>query len=109
MISNIDTHVMEVARSDNSTCRTWYNNKNGCHSISQDLDNTRGGLNGAETVTLLDNAINEGYRYLVAIEDYRFEDQGTPFLNSGAAVTITNGQRTVERRMEATSITRATE
>ena len=53
--------------------------------------------------------INEGYRYLVAIEDFRFEDEGAAFLNSGAAITITNGQRTVERTMEATSITRATE
>ena len=106
---DIDTHIMAVKRSDNSTCKTWYGSRNGCQSISQDLDNTGGGLNGAETVTLTDNAINSAYRYLIAIEDYRFEDNGTPFLNSGAGVTVTNGQRTVERKMEATSITRATE
>ena len=107
--TDIDTHIMAVQRSDNSTCKTWYSNKNGCQSISQDLDNTGGGLNGAETVTLTDNAINSAYRYLVAIEDYRFEDSGDAFLSSGASVTITNGQRTVEQRMEATSVVRATE
>merc|ERR1719468_294429 len=106
---DVDTHVMAIKKSDTSTCRTYYANTNGCDSISQDLDNTSGGLTGAETVTLLNNVINSGYRYLIAIEDYNFEQNGTPFLSSGAIVTITNGEQTVERSMEATSITYAEE
>ena len=107
--NDVDTHVMAIKKSDNSMCKTWYNNKNGCASISQDLDNTRGGLNGAETITLLDNNVNNGYTYLIAIEDYRFENNGEDFLNSGAGISITNGLQTVERDMEATTIERATE
>ena len=98
---DVDTHVMAVKRSDNSLCKTWYSNTRGCASVSQDLDNTDGGLNGAETVTLLDNAINKDYRYMVAIHDYNFESSGVPFLNSGSSMTVTNGAQTVNRRLEA--------
>ena len=98
--TDVDTHVMAVRRSDSQTCKTYYGNKNGCASVSQDLDNTSGGLNGAETVTLLDNAINSGYRYLVGIHDYNFQDNGVPFLNSGSSMTVTNGVQTVTKRME---------
>eukprot|EP00090_Calanus_glacialis_P046780 TRINITY_DN934_c0_g1_i4.p1 TRINITY_DN934_c0_g1~~TRINITY_DN934_c0_g1_i4.p1 ORF type:complete len:3509 (+),score=786.17 TRINITY_DN934_c0_g1_i4:1199-10528(+) len=98
--TDVDTHVMAVRKSDSQTCKTYYSNKNGCASVSQDLDNTSGGLNGAETVTLLDNAINSGYRYLVGIHDYNFQDNGVPFLNSGSSMTVTNGVQTVTKRME---------
>ena len=98
--TDVDTHVMAVRKSDSQTCKTYYGNRNGCASVSQDLDNTHGGLNGAETVTLTDNAINSDYRYLVGIHDYRFQDNGVPFLNSGSSLTVTNGIQTVTKRME---------
>ena len=55
--ADIDLHVMAVKKSDRSrsTCRTFYQEKNNCEKISLDLDNTSGGHNGAETITLLDN------------------------------------------------------
>ena len=53
--ADVDIHVMTIKSSDNSLCRTWYQHKNGCASISKDLENTEGGLNGAERVTLLEN------------------------------------------------------
>jgi len=56
--ADVDIHVMSVKMSDGSLCRTYYSNKRGCESISQDLDNTNGGFNGAETVTLLNNTVN---------------------------------------------------
>ena len=40
--TDVDTHVMAVKKSDSSTCKTYYANRNGCRSVSQDLDNTRG-------------------------------------------------------------------
>ena len=98
---DVDTHIMAVRRSDRSQCKTYYANRNGCESVSQDLDNTSGGMSGAETVTLLDNAINKDYRYLVAIHDYNFESSGEPFLRSGSTMTVTNGIQTVSVRMEA--------
>ena len=101
---DIDLHIVSLKRSDVSTCRTYYDNKSGCEKISLDLDNVDGGQNGAETMTLLDNAINKDYVYLIGIEDYNFESNGTPFLSSGATITVTNGVKTVYDRMEASSI-----
>jgi len=110
--SDVDIHVMAIKNSDDSMCKTWYRNKRGCNQIEQDLDNTSGGENGVETVTLLDNTVNVDYTYLVAIEDFRFEDGGAKFLQSGAGIVVTNGQQTEERDMDVsttTSIDRATE
>ena len=59
---DVDIHVMAL-------CRTWYQHKTG-----QDPDNTEGGLNGAETVTLLNNTVNIQYTYLIAVENYAFEN-----------------------------------
>ena len=42
--------------------------------------------------------------YVIGIEDYNFEASGTPFLNSGAVVSITNGVKTVYKHMVADSI-----
>ena len=106
--SDVDIHVMAVKKSDGSMCKTMWSNKNSCKSVSLDLDNTKGGLNGAETVTLLDNTINKDYRYLVGINDYKFEDGGVPFLNSGSSITVTNGIQNVMKRLQGSGlITRA--
>jgi len=107
--SDIDIHIVSVLKSDYSTCRTYYGNKGGCTKITLDLDNTSGGHNGAETMTLLDNAINKDYVYVIGIEDYNFESDGSKFLNSGATVTITNGVKTVYKEMVADSISYSTE
>ena len=107
--SDIDIHIISVKKSDKSSCRTYYGNKSGCEKISLDLDNTSGGQNGAETMTLLDNAINQDYVYVIGIEDYNFESSGTPFLESGATVTITNGVKTVYKNMVADSVSKSEE
>ena len=107
--ADVDIHVMSIKKSDGSLCRTWYNHKTGCESISQDLDNTNGGFDGAETVTLLNNTVNMNYNYLIAIEDYEFEEEGKQFLNSGSGITITNGVKTIEVDMKAESIEHETE
>ena len=107
--SDLDIHIVSVKKSDHSTCRTYYGNKSGCTKISLDLDNTSGGLNGAETMTLQDNALNKDYVYVIAVEDYNFESSGNYFLDAGAQVTITNGVKTVYKRMEAYEISYSTE
>jgi len=97
---DVDIHVMAVKKSDRKLCRTMYLTQNSCKKVSLDLDNRQGGLNGAETVTLLDNTINKGYRYLVGIHDYGFENNGFPFLNSGSSIQVTNGIKTVTKRLQ---------
>ena len=69
---------------------------------------TKGGLNGAEKVTLLNNTVNIQYTYIIAVEDYAFENQGAMFLNSGKGITVTHWLQT-EREMKATENKQATE
>merc|ERR1712002_1446686 len=71
---DVDMHVMAVSKDSGELCRTWFDDKEGCPAVSQDLDNVEGGLNGAETVTLLDNNVNSKYTYLIAVEDFKFEN-----------------------------------
>ena len=98
--NDMDLHVMAVKKSDKSTCRTYYSRKNSCHKISLDVDNTQGGQNGAETITLEDNAINQQYVYIIGVEDYRFDNNGgKDFANSRAAITLTNGIKTGQHQM----------
>ena len=90
---DLDIFVMAVSKVSSTTCLTYYAQKNGCDEISLDLDNTNGGLNGAETVTLLNNTINKDYVYIIAIEDYHYtigNTNGSDFLESWATVRITN-------------------
>jgi len=90
---DLDIFVMAVSKVNSTTCLTYYGQKNGCEEISLDVDNTNGGLNGAETVTLLNNTINKDYVYIIAVEDYHYtigNTNGSAFLESWAAVRITN-------------------
>ena len=99
---DLDIHVVSVRNSNQSTCRTYYRNMNGCTKISQDTDNGSGGNNGSETMTLLDNSINNDYTYLIGMEDYGWGGQGqTNFTQCGAKITITNGVRSEVIRMVA--------
>ena len=98
---DVDLHVMAVDKNSGELCRTWFNDKEGCPAVALDVDNAQGGLNGAETVTLLDNTVNSKYTYLIAVEDFKFENGGEPFLWSGTGIAITNGNKTIKREMEA--------
>ena len=66
-----------------------------------DNDNTSGGEAGAETVTLLDNSINQEYVYLIGVEDYKWTvSTKDDIINSGAKITIQNSDLT--ETLEAT-------
>ena len=108
---DLDIRVVSVRKSDKKTCRTFYGHKTGCPAISLDLDNTKGGPNGAETLTLLDNKVNKDYTYVIGVEDYGFESRGAKFLDSGCEIRITNGVKNKEKEkmMVAESVTKAEE
>ena len=96
--NDLDLHMMAVKKSDKSTCRTYYGQN--CRKTSLDVDNTQGGQNGAETITLEDNTINQEYIYIIGVKDYNFYyDEGQAFVNSQAMVTITNGNKTEQNQM----------
>ena len=58
---------------------------------------------------MLDNSVNQDYVYLIGVEDFRFEEEGVPFLSAGAEITITNGVSTVTVSMVASSISETSE
>ena len=102
---DLDIRVVSIRKSDKKTCRTFYGHKTGCPKISLDLDNTKGGPHGSETLTLLDNNVNKDYTYVIAVEDFSFENNGQSFLDSGCEIKITNGVKTKEKKMVAKSVT----
>ena len=60
---DLDLHIIAVKKFKKfKTCRTYFDRKNSCEKISLDLDNTRGGQNGAETITLQDNSMTNGVK-----------------------------------------------
>ena len=85
---DIDTHVVSVSDIDQSTCRTYFGNRNGCDEISQDQDITSSPNGESETMTLLDNNVNMGYTYLVGIHHYN--QNGEQLIDSGAMLTVSN-------------------
>ena len=107
---DIDLYVMSVKKTDHrDTCKTYWDEKDNCQGLNLDVDNRKGGPQGAETITLTNNAINKDYVYLIAIEEYNFDfNDQKPFLSSGASIIVTNGVKTEYARMEASSISQNT-
>ena len=89
--------------------RTWFQAKNSCLEIHLDIDNTDGGLTGAETATLTNSTVNSKYNYLVAVEDYEYEEDGMSFLQSEARIAVTNGLQTEYNKLSAQGIEYAQE
>ena len=99
---DLDLHVMSVKKSDNSTCRTYPTEQKKCQqaAIQGDLDNTEGGLNGAETITLTNKTVNKDYVYVIGVDDYNFDyDGGENLTHSNAIITVTNGLDTLYNQM----------
>ena len=38
---DLDLHVVSVSKLDNSTCRTYYDNRTGCNQIRKELENNK--------------------------------------------------------------------
>ena len=77
-------------------CLQYYdyiNTLKGCNGTVLNIDQKSGP--GVETITLTDTYVNKDFIYLIGIVDWKFatkrESDGTPFLKSGASITITNG------------------
>ena len=58
-----------------------------------------GGLNGPETVTFQDPVENQLYTYLVAINDWDWQNNGQDFFNSGSSISVINQLQNYENTM----------
>merc|ERR1712142_1052624 len=95
---DIDLHVFAYRKDGGEECGVLFGTN--CTGVFLDVDNEKGGLNGAETVTLFNNTVNSQYIYMIAVTDPKFavEDpkflkirEVAAFLKSGARILITNG------------------
>jgi hypothetical protein len=104
---DLDMHILSVDK-NKDTCETDWTHKDACTKVKLDLDNTKGGLAGAETVTLLDAAVTSKYRYAISVVDYDFNANGigggVSFLKSQASVQIlnNNGKERAEKAIRST-------
>ena len=71
-------------------CRTYFGKKTGCGQAVLDLDNTKGGNNGAETISLKEVGEQEDNVYMVFVQDYSAEPE--QFKTSEAHISITDGR-----------------
>merc|ERR1719369_1539398 len=91
---DMDLHSFQVNKENShQTSITYWRSRSGCDGVNLDLDNTEGGLNGAETITYTDMAINNHYTYMVFVHDY--STRGSLLEESDTQVTITDGIRSV--------------
>jgi len=75
----------------NTKCLTNYQKKQGCREAVLDMDNTRGGNNGMETITLHDTPSHRGNVYMIFAQHYGSNRVTDEFKNSHAQIRITNG------------------
>ena len=63
-----DLDLMALQYSGAVNCTIYYGNKN-CTGVSLDLDNTRGGQYGAETITWYTQSAP--FKYIIYVKDFR--------------------------------------
>jgi len=84
---DLDLHLSEF-KGNNKVCDiSWEDKSPRCSSHNLDIDNTRGGSNGPETVTIKDAGLHTS---VVFVHMYTDVD-GKIFCNSGAHVTVCEG------------------
>ena len=66
-------------------------------------DNADGGTNGPETVTLQGTLTNSQHDYLVAINDFEFDNNGEDFYNSMSSINILNQLQSYDINMVGNS------
>merc|ERR1719369_849922 len=88
--SDLDLQVTQFNKSDPAQfCRTYYGRKTGCTGLHLDVDNTRGGFNGAETITWDEE--KGDHIYLLFVHDYSGEwadGSNTTLVQSQARLTL---------------------
>jgi len=96
---DLDLHVLKINRHSGAMCETYYKtiNKEGCSGLSLDVDNTKGGNNGAETITFDEPGDS---LYLMYVYDYPndFPNDTTRLVQSEARIDLysNNGQAPIK-------------
>ena len=81
---DLDLHVMIYSEDNSTDCEVYFGNMD-CPDVNLDLDNTSGGNNGPETITVFD--YDPDQTYMIFVHDFHPDSQHT-MSKSGAKVTI---------------------
>jgi len=91
---DLDIYVMRRNVNNwGSSCLTYHGQRNGCGEATLDLDNTQGGINGVETVTVHDIPENQGNVYMIFVQHYGYNRIKEEFGTSNAQIKITDGEK----------------
>jgi len=101
---DLDIYVMRRnVREWSTTCTTNYQRRSGCGEATLDLDNTRGGNFGVETVTIHDIPSYDGNVYMVFVQHYGYNRITEEFGTSEAQIAISDGVRNSVIQLSPTS------
>jgi len=90
--NDLDIYAYRRTRSDwSNSCLTYYSKKTDCGTAILDLDNLRGGNNGAETITFHDVENQEDAVYMIFVQNYGYNPSAEQFRSSNAHISITDG------------------
>lgn len=95
---DLDVHVFQINQNNLKTCDTYWHKTSQCTGVKLDLDNTKGGDKGAESVTFSDISNNNQFIYMVYVDDFSRDAQ--QFIKSGTHVTIMDGIVAVKSQMD---------
>merc|ERR1711970_330103 len=86
-----------------TSCTTYHARRSGCEEATLDLDNTRGGNNGVETITMHDVPSHNGNVYMIFVQHYGYNRVTEEFGTSSAQIRITDGTKTTNVQLSPTS------
>ena len=92
MPNDLDFYVFRRTWSDwEDSCLTYYSKKTSCETATLDLDNRKGGDNGAETITFHNVGSQQDNVYMIFVQNYGYNPSPSEFKNSAAHITVTDG------------------
>jgi len=91
---DFDIYVMRRNNMNwNQKCMTYYAKKSGCREATLDLDNTKGGNNGVETVTIHDISEYEDNVYMIFVQHFGSNRIPEEFRRSEVQIKVTDGEK----------------
>jgi len=85
------------------SCLTYFSKKTDCETATLDLDNRKGGNNGAETITFHNVGSQQETVYMIFVQNYGYNPSAEEFKSSSAHLSITDGLVTSNVEMNARS------
>ena len=82
---DLDLKVVKLKKNEQIECIAYWNNKENCKGLRLDVDNRRGGQNGAETITWNDELPDN--QFIIFVQDFSREAD-SPLEVSNARVAI---------------------